>query len=256
MPSQSSQNFVEWRAANSGGKYPFAANVTLANDDVFIPNDTFIDAKLYPVGADATLHLSQIIKDGNQITVYVGTTSSQLLASGSYDSGSPSEVITLEDTSGRAAGMLLTSAQLMLPLVGWADGTYTFTQGQTGFAALVVVPVTANGVTSIRGSETTNKLSGNVWLVGGRGVVFEVDDSDPDEPVITVNAVGEPLYKRATCEETGFPRPCLLQTINNIPADEFGNFLIGICGVDSNQTVFRIEPIANGLQIRSIGRTV
>jgi len=254
MPSQSSQNFIQWRAANAAGKYPFATYTTLANDTVFIPDDTFIDARLYPVGGDESLYLSSVVKDGSEITIYVGTSTTQSLASGTYDSASPSAQITMEDTYGRPAGLLLTSEQLMLPLTGWADGTYSFSQEQTQFCASVVVPTSARGVRSLSGSRTGSKYSGDVWLVGGRGVTLEVDNSDPAEPVITVHSVGEPLYKRATCEETGFSRPCLLKTINSIPADEFGNFILGVCGVDANQSVFRIEPVTSGLQIRTIGR--
>ena len=256
MPSQSSHNFIQWRAANAAGKYPFATYATLANDEVFIPDDAFVDAKLYPVGGDETLYLASVARSGNSAIFTVGTAANPALASGTYNSGSPVRVIKLSDGDGRSAGILLTTPEAMLPIIGWAEGSYTFTQDQTQFTASVIAPIGGDGVKSIRGGTNGTKYTDNVWLVGGRGVVLDATNPEEGDPVITVHAVGEPLYRRAVCEVAGFDKPCLLKTINELPADEFGNFQLGVCGVDANRSVFRIEPIDNGLTIKTIGRTL
>jgi len=256
MPSQSSPSFIQWRNANEFGKYPFNNLATLVNDTVFIPENVFIDAKLYPVGGGHDQYLYSIERTETSLVFTIGDGSSQTLASGTYSIVSPNEVIKLEDPYGRAAGMLLTDATRMLPLTGWAEALYAFTYDATKFVPTVITPLSSQGVTSIHSSADGTRFTGEVWLVGGLGVTFEVDNTDPSKPVITVHCIGEPLFTRAKCSETGFARPCRLKTINSLEPDDYGNFILGVCGIDATRSVFRIEDVDNGLQMRSTGRTV
>ena len=242
--------FPQWRNANDRVKYPFDDSTSLESSaGVLIPDNLFIDARLYPIGGTARQFLSSVVKAGSLLSFYISSSSGTALASGSYNVSAPPSrhVIVLKDSLNRSAGVLVTDSTRISPLAGWADGTYAFTSDQTEFAAGTIVPMPDYGVRSIR-VDDTESLSGNAYIVGGRGVVLSVSGN-----TISVNIVGEAKYKQLLCSVDGFEYPCPVKTINGLRPDEFGNFMIVPCGIDADHGPIRVIPVEHGIKINVAG---
>jgi hypothetical protein len=162
--------------------------------------------------------------------------------------------VALFDLYARAAGVLVTDANRLLPLLGWVSGDYAFTRDQTPFVCGVITPMPkAIGVRGIRVDDTSNVcVTDDIYIVGGRGIVLE-SFRDGTDIMITVNAVGEPLYKQLLCAASGFVNPCQLKTINNIKPDVYGNFQVVPCSLETARTLLRVIPIENGIRILTVG---
>lgn len=245
---------TEWRNANDRGKHPFSTIATMTNGEVIIPDTLFIDARFYPVSNTESLHLSSIVKTDTQVTINLSTTETTNIASTSYALSAPPDRLRFLDKFGREAGLALTSPERLTPISGLPIGTHSFGPGDTPFSPVVVTPVPGSGVNSLR-SDDTFALSGDVFLVGGSGVTITADLTDPNAPVIVINLDGEPLFRQELCSDIGFSIPCYLRTINGGGPDEFGDFFIGACGIDNDNTIIRITPTASGLRIHTTGRT-
>ena len=251
--------YPEWRNENDHGKYPFAMRASLSGDDgVLIPENLFADARLYPIGGNEDQFLSKVVKTDTEVLFYVSDPVSGALAVGAYQSGSPNDrgTIHLKDNYGRSAGVFVTDSTRMLPVLGWVSGTYEFTLDQTAFACGVITPIPkAVGLRSVRAEDDSGLIvSGEIFIVGGRGIVLE-SAREGDDIVITVHALGEPLFKQLICTDVGFLNPCRLKTINGIKPDAYGNFQIVPCGIETDQTLIRVEPIENGIRILTVGNT-
>lgn len=246
--------YVEWRNSNERCKYPFSINATLMSDTAIIPENMLVDARLYPLGGSVDQYLSMIEKDGRVLRFTVADTESGDLAYGEFDQDNqpPRGVVHLIDRYDRSAGVFVTDEQHLLPLFGWADGEYQFTVDQTLFACTVITPMPLPaGLRSLRADDTT-ALTGDVYLIGGPGIALEAA-IDGDNLVVTVHAVGEPLYKQLLCSDTGFTVPCKLKTINGVPPDEYGNFDIVLCGLETTKSLLRIEAVEHGIRITTAG---
>lgn len=248
--------YPQWRNENDHGKYPFSPKATLSNDTVLIPENLFADARLYPIGGTQDQFLSSIVKTESEIQFYVSDANG-VLAEGVYSIASPSErgAIQLLDRYGRAAGVFVTDANRMVPLIGWISGTYEFTIDQAAFTCGVINPMPrAVGLRGVRVDETSTVcLTDDLFIVGGRGVVLE-SARDGSDIVITVNAVGEPLYKQLLCQGLSFSNPCKLRTINGVKPDAYGNFQIVPCSLEVAKTLIRVLPIEHGIRITVAGQ--
>jgi len=239
MPSQIAP---QWRNENEYGKYPFSSTATLTNGDVFIPDNVFIDVRLNPVGGGARQYISKMVKYGSSIDITISD-ADQELAYGSFSTANPLlEQVELNDQYARCAGMLLFSPTSIIPLSSWADDEYLFTVDQTDFCARTTVPmppIGANGIVTPDG----DFAGGEVVLVGGRGVTLTVENGETDTPTVYVHAVGDPLFKRGLCEESGntLVSRCYLKTINGVSPDKYGNFTIEPCRFLSDEPILKIK---------------
>jgi len=250
--------YPQWRNENDKGKYPFSMHASLSNDDVLIPENLFADARLYPIGGNQDQFLSKITKTDTEVLFYVSDPVSGSLAVGTYQISNPSQrgTIHLKDNYDRSAGVLVTDANRMLPILGWVSGDYEFTFDQSAFVCGVITPMPrAAGLRSVRVDDDSGLIvSNDIFIVGGRGIVLESAREGADI-VITVNAVGEPLYRQLLCEDVGFLNPCRLKTINGVKPDLYGNFQIMPCCLETDQTLIRVEAIENGVRITTVGNT-
>lgn len=250
--------YPEWRNENDHGKYPFALGASLTNGQSIVPENLFADARLYPIGGNQDQFLSKITKTDTEVIFYVSDTITGELALGVYDIAAPSArgAIQLQDLYGRAAGVLVTNSLRMLPILGWVSGDYEFTLEQTAFVCEVITPMPRDcGLRSLRVDDTSHVcVSDDVFIVGGRGVVLEVAREGTDI-VITVNAMGEPLYKQLLCSGLTYDNPCRLKTINGIKPDSYGNFQIVPCSLETAQTPIRVIAVQNGIRIMTVGGT-
>lgn len=249
--------YPQWRNENDHGKYPFSPRVTLTNGSALIPENLFSDARLYPIGGSEDQYLSKITKTDTEVIFYVSDPVSGELAIGVYDIAQPSErgTIQLQDLYGRAAGVFVTDASRMVPLLGWVSGDYAFTIEQTRFVCGVITPMPrAAGVRSLRVDDTSYVcVSDDIFIVGGRGVVLE-SAREGNDIVITVHAVGEPLYKQLLCQGLSYSNPCKLRTINGLRPDYFGNFQIVPCSLEVPNTILRVVAIEHGIKITVAGQ--
>ena len=245
MPS-----FSEWRTSNKhGGKFPFSMNATLTNGDVTLPASAFIDMRLHAINGQVRQYVSQVQRTDTQYIITFSD-SDDTLASATFNIVDMPTLtrIDIVDTAGRPAGVIVTSPQRISAISAIPIGTHVFTDDQTEIDAVVVTPLPQTGVRSMV-TPAGDVCFGDVWLVGGTGVVLETQDSDK----IVVNITGDVLFKRQQCESTGFDVPCFIKTINGQPPDEYGDFKIKICGLESSDTVLRIVPGDSGLTITAVG---
>jgi hypothetical protein len=148
--------------------------------------------------------------------------------------------------------MVFNKARL-LEIYQWGFGTYTFTRAGTEIAATAFIPALEPGVRALTIGDQ-GFITGDVWLVGDKGVVLSVED----ETTVRVDTVGVPLFNRAACDDAGKnkPSPRFVSTINGCPADEFGNFTLTATDRDivgNDTTVLRVYPTDYGLVIEAAG---
>lgn len=263
----------EWRSYFETTKYPFADTASLTNDEDdqnFIPEGTFLDASLYPVGAGERLYLSKVVANtAGSVTLYIGDSTDDEVASGVVDLLDPPSSVRLTDAYGRPAGILVSEPTRLLSFQGWNTGTHTFSMAQTEFVARVCVPTPEVGV---RGFELDDGsvLTGDVWFLGDDGVVLTPSVSsepDPDHPgefrsvnVIRIDVVGDPLFRRRICQ-TVFVGPKFLRTITARDGcrkivcgpDELGNINVTVGSQDAADTILRIRGTEDGLVFETVG---
>lgn len=207
------QSFRQWRDENGRSGYPFGDSATLENDqgDV-LPPDLFLDAAVWFDGA-GPWYLSSVIVSTDLCEIVFSDSDSVVVGSVSFALGSPPEsgVLELLDSSDRPVGMLVSEKLRLSYFQGWSAGTHEFFQEQTELAASVCQPArTGLGVASVVASGEI--YSDEVWLVGGDGVVLEVEELETHSE-ITVNLVGDPLFLRKECAPNRFQTPRFLRGI-------------------------------------------
>lgn len=249
--------FPEWESQNSQTAYPFQAGASLSNAAVFIPDGVLIDAILYPIGATGTLRLSGVDVAFETVTIWIGDDNNANLASGTFALPPQTGQISLNDAAGRPAGLIVASQSLLSVFAGWGTGTQTFTAAQTAFAATVCVATAETGVRGILLDDGT-LLTGEVWIVGGEGVVLNTTDTG----AVRVDVVGDPLFRRALCiPQAAFATPSFVKSITIVDSDQsltltpdaYGNVGITVNNDLAVDTVLRIRPTSDGNVFELVG---
>jgi hypothetical protein len=251
----------QWRDENEASRYPFADSATLASTTgLELGADTFLDAQLYPIGNAAGLYLTTVVVDTSDVTLYIGTTANSQLCSVTFDGLNPPSLLALTDAYGRPAGVLISEPLRLSIFRSWFRGTHSFAIDASPFVASVSVPTPEIGVRGII-TEDGDVLTGDIWIVGEDGVIITEDTDDHDGcRVIRVDIVGDPLFLRKLCQDqvSGdvplFVAKPFLQTINGLPPDAYGNFLMTAGGNDTEDTILRIYPTTEGLQFEAVGQ--
>lgn len=250
--------FPEFRDEQADSKYPFADTATLrtADEGFELPRDGIIDAAIYAINSGARAYLSRVIVGGNNVTLVIGDESNINIAQVTYSPLSAPENghLYLQDVYGRPAGILIMTEQCLALLGGWPVKEHVFSLNDAEFVSSLVIPANESCVRAIQSEDGLNFLTGDVWLIGGAGVVVRQES----EEVIRIDINGEPLFKRLLCEggdEPYAPGP-FLQTINGCGPDEYGNFNITAMGQETPDTVLRIYPDKNELKIGLVGKKV
>lgn len=238
--------FHDWRDTNARRKYPFADHVNASNGVVDIPDDLFVDGRLYPIGANEQLYLSRITKTSNSLTFAIRATGTDELATAVFtlDDIPSNGELAFTDTYGRPAGVLLSTETDLQSFSGLDTGEYTFLLTQTEFAAAVIVPQPAAGVRGFVLPDGTF-VTGNVWLVGEDGVLIRRDT----DGALRIDVIGDPFASRKLCadeeanEDVRALRPyCAIKTINGIEPDDKGNFQLIVGSNQSLSPILRIIP--------------
>ena len=266
----------QWRDANEASKYPFADTATLTSlTGVSIEEDTFLDAHLYPIGNTANLHISSIVVSAPNVTINIGTTTNSVICSVTFDLFSSTSVLSsaslidyslkFVDAYNSPAGVLVSDAIRLSRFRSWNEGTHSFLSEETEFCASVSTPTPEEGLRGMT-TVTDDFIAGDIWLVGENGIVLRKVDTDTDNcHVIQVDAVGDPLFRRRLCEDKTltlndtkynlFENKSYLRTINKIPPDLYGNYVISAGDTTTPSTALRIVSTPDGIKLKVVGQT-
>ena len=248
--------FPQFRDEQSDSRYPFVDKASLVSGEnaLEIGRDTFIDAAIYAIGGYARAYISAISVSANEIVITLGDENNKNRATARWVPTSPPEngVLDLLDPYGRPAGMLLSAPLSLARFAAWPARTHTFALAATEFVNTCVIPAREPGVRGLF-SEDGTLLTGDVWLIGDRGVVVRQDGED----VIRIDIIGSPLFLRELCDDLNkFTPKTYIKTINGCTPDEYGNFTLTATGHRAADTVLRIYPSDGNLKIDVIGKKV
>lgn len=247
--------FPQWRNAKLRTKYPFADDAPLRNasgDE--IPSDLITDALVHPVGGSAGMWLSSLALSAGRALLRIGISDpiAGEVCFAVFDPALPTDDLALEDPLGRAAGILVGSA------TGWdalrssmIHDRAVFTSSESPLVPSVCVPVPSVGVDGFLLDDGT-VLTGDVWLVGLDGIILRAEDG-----TIRVDAIGDPYALLRDCQAAGTPLPsfCGVKTINQIPPDAYGNWILATGSRLAADNVLRITPVSGGVEISLAGVT-
>lgn len=248
--------FPQFRDEQNDSRYPFVDKATLLSteDRLDIGRDTFIDASLYTIDADARAYISAITVSAAEIIITIGDESSRDRATARWTATSPPEngIVPLFDAYNRPAGMLLSEPLKLARFAAWPPRTHTFRQQATEFVDTVSIPAKEPGVRGLL-DENNVLLTGNAWLIGERGIVVRQEGTG----VIRIDIIGSPLFRRELCTALNkFQSKNFLRSINGCGGDEYGNFTLTGTAHISEDTVLRIYPLDGAIRIDVIGRKV
>lgn len=245
---------IEWREDQQQSLYPFADGSSLiTKTGQALPAEIFADAAIYPIGGEPPIYLSKVSIAVRKVTLYIGGTGNDSLAFGSYDPVDPSEAIELTDISGRSCGALVLNKVEAAVLQSWPVGDHTFNPANSTFCPTVILALPNYGVTSVILNDGT-VLTGDVWLVGGNGVILREYDGS-----IRADIVGDPLSKRNRCDAdvvNSFVTPKFLKTINGIEAGVDNDFKILVGQNQSIDNIIRVYPQDGSLRVEVVGQVL
>lgn len=270
--------FPQFRDEQADSRYPFADNASLLSVErgLDIGRDTFIDASLYVINGARQAYISAITVTPTDVVITIGDVSAKKRATGTYSALSPPEtgIVNLFDDWNRPCGMLLAVTESALAntpskqasiglaqFAAWPAEEHTFRPPDAQFVASVVIPASAPGVRGLS-PETGELLTGDVWLLGDRGVVVRQNGDD----IIRIDIVGEPLFQRYLCQADGseavttpygqFQSRIFVNTINGCGPDAYGNFTLTATAHGATDTVLRVFAQDGNLKIDAVGRKV
>lgn len=248
--------FPQFRDEQSDSRYPFVDTVTLTSyeDKLEIGRDTFIDAAIYAIGGYARAYISSIAVSAGEIVITIGDENGKTRGTARWVPASPPEngVLDILDARGRPAGMLLSEKIQLSRFAAWPSRTHTFSIAATEFVNTCVIPAREPGVRGLL-TEDNTLITGDVWLIGDRGVVVRQDG----ENIIRIDIIGSPLFLRELCDNLNkFTSRNYVKTINGCPPDVYGNFTITATGHHAADTVLRVYPSDGNLKIDVIGKKV
>lgn len=248
--------FPQFRDEQSDSRYPFVDKATLLSfeNSLDIGRDTFIDAAIYAIGGYARAYISSITVSPIEIVITIGDENNKTRATARWAPNNPPEngVLDVLDSYGRPAGMLLSTPLNLARFAAWPARTHTFKLAAAEFVNTCVIPAREPGVRGLLAADGT-LLTGDVWLIGDRGVVVRYEE----EGIIRIDVVGSPLFVRELCDNLNkFTPKTYVKTINNCPADEYGNFTLTATGHYASDTVLRIYPSEGNIRIDTLGKKV
>lgn len=238
----------EFREQLANTRYPFTDLATLrAVTGEELAKDLFLDASLYPAGNLQALHIKTVTIVPRTAEISLAQPAGTVVATASLDLVSPEEILVFEDEHGRPAGIMVVNLDRVPELAGLPPGTYTFGPAAAPLAATCVIPTPWTGLQGVR-LPNGEVLTGDVWLVGGEGVVLRTSDTSPN--TIRVDVVGDPLFRRRLCDpQELFTTPRFVTTINHCAPDVYGNYNLTAGTRLHDAPVLRILPGNGGLVI-------
>lgn len=246
--------YIEWREEQQQSLYPFAdGSSLLTKTNQTFPAEVFVDAAIYPIGGVPPIYLSKVNVAVRKVTIYIGGLGNDSLVSGVYDPVDPPESIELVDSAGRSSGAIVLNKIEAAVLQSWPVGDHTFNPDNSTFCPTVVMTLPDYGVTSVVLDDGT-VLTGDVWLVGGNGVILREYDG-----AIRADITGDPLSKRNRCDAdvvNSFVTPTFLKTINGIEAGIDNDFKFLVGQNQSIDNIIRVYPQDGTLKVEVVGQVL
>lgn len=253
----------EWREDTANIQFPFTDSATItATSGTKLSSRAIVDAALYPPGYVGKLFLGRVVATIESVTYVLTNERGVTVATGTRTN----DEIWFSDSLGRCAGVVVADPA-ELPQ-NWPIGTHTF--GTTAeFVPTVIEQGTDTAVTSLV-LPSGELMTGDVWLVGDDGVVF----TRAGDGTIQVNMVGDPLFRRRLCDpvlnshasiSTPFFTKTYLQSLAipvngdwvEVPADQYGGFVISANDSTSPDSVLRIYPTDSGaIKVELVGKNI
>lgn len=245
--------YPEYRDELEATRYPFADNATLrSRTGILLPPSLFLDASFYVPETTQSCYLSSITVTTQTLEFTIGTPTNPVVATATADARNLPDHLTFYDEYGFAAGLIVSEAGRLGTLLAWPQDRHVFAPEATPFAASCVFPSPGVGVRSIALGE--KRLVGDVWLVGGDGVAFRIDENPQVKPHIVINLVGDALFLRRRCAcDPHATLPWTVRKINNMQPDEYGNIFLVRGHRYVEDSILRIDPINGGLRISLVG---
>jgi hypothetical protein len=255
--------FDEWRDSNEHRNYPFSDGATLTDGVNEIPQDLFVDARLYPIGAQGRVYLSNVRFDAPDVTLTISDTEVGVLATATFSLESLPDRVVFGDSLGRPAGLMIPVEAVGLAVFGsFGTGDTPFLVDQAEFAASVVVPTPEIGIRGLLLDDGT-LFTGDIFLVGEDGIVLTDEGG-----FIRVDVVGDPFALQqlcidelcggdiANCDPATLKllQFCGLRTINGVGPNDAGDFKLTIGSNKALENVLRIEQDGAILRIKSVGQ--
>lgn len=245
---------IEWRDEQSGSRYPFTDSSSLTSPEVSIDKDIFLDAIVYIMGAEGPIYLRSVTVESGLITITIEDEDSSHSATAEFDPFDSNGNIGIFDQYDRPAGLLVCDSEKLDRFKSWPLGTYSF--GSTAeFVASVVVPLPDSKLSGFMLPDGT-LMTGEVIFVAEDGVVLTKEDG-----YLRVDVVGDPLFKRKQCKNDVvttdlFVTPNFVRTINGMPPDSYGNFVISGNNELAADTILRVYPDSqdNALRVEFVGQ--
>ena len=263
--------FPAWRKENEPTKYPFSPKARLANDEgLVLPEGVFLDASLFPIGAAGPLYLSRAVVDHEKVVLSVGDAADPARCSGELRLVNPDGLVTLADPVGRPAGVLVSEPARLAVVQAWGVGDHTFGPDDTEFCATCCVPTPEPGLRGVL-LDSGELLTGDVWLVGGDGVVLREEAVTAVGPcgtrtaarAVRVDVVGDPLFRRRLCQPRDLfatPNPVkVLRVVGpdgatfDVAPDDRGNVQVTGGANLAADPVLRVHTAPTGLTFELVG---
>jgi len=263
--------FPAWRRENEPTKYPFSPRARLVNEaGLAVTEGTFLDASLFPVGAAGPLYLSKAVVTHETAVLSVGDAADPARCTGTVRLVSPAADVVLSDAVGRPAGLLVSEPARLAVLQSWGVGTHEFAPGDTEFCATCCVPTPEVGLRGVL-LDSGELLTGDVWLVGGDGVVLRGEAVTVPGPcgtqvpvtVVRVDVVGDPLFRRRLCQPRDLfatPNPVRSVLVVGpdgaefaVTPDERGNLQLTGGNNLAEDTVLRLYTTPAGVKVELVG---
>jgi hypothetical protein len=259
-----------WRETHRENKFPFTEQSSLrARSGGQLLEGVVLDASLYPPAGTSRYRLAKVTIASDRAIWYLGDGQQDELATAVLSFVSPEAILAFTDEHDRPAGVLVLDPLAALSIRGWGLGDHEFDAGDAEFCGSVCLPASAVGVTGLLLDDGT-LLTGDVWLVGGDGVVLTQEERirtgscqvSIAETVLRVDVVGDPLFRRRLCSPTDrFDPPRWLQTITIVAdnqtvvltPDELGQIRIQLGANLADDSALRIALRDNQLMFEIVG---
>lgn len=236
--------YQEFRDEFENTKYPFMDNATLTDSSqaITLPNSIFLDAGFcFPEGFP---YLSRIEVGSSKVILTVTSGSVDAMCEVSLDA--IPDVLYFKNDQSKTFGCIVSEKSRLNWLAVLETGTYEFYPEATSFAIRCNLQSQVLGVSTIGAGDKA--YSGDVWLVGMNGIYLKREDST----TISINALGEVLYKRKNCvDSNAFKTPRYLKTVNGIASDIYGNLFISLAPGDKATRV-RLNSTPDGIEVKRI----
>ena len=255
----------EWRDEHEDSNYPFEDRATLVSSlGQILLSGTFLDAAIYPSGVEGTLFISQIVVTNTDITVILATEQIEEVCRGTFALDALPDEVRLTDPFGRSAGVLVSDALHLSVFQAWPTGTHEFGIDAAPFVAAVVFATPGNYVQGFL-LDDGSVVSGEVWLVGGLGVILShrqhIDDQGRVFEVVRADAIGDALFKRRLCSPGLFQTPRFLKKVvvqkggrkHTLLPNDFGDVQITVGSQLAPSTILRVYPDQAGITFETVG---